>query len=323
MKLIIQIPALNEAETLSATIEDFPDEIHGIDEIELLVIDDGSTDETSKVALASGVHHLVRLPQNVGLAGAFIAGLEASLSHGADVIVNTDADNQYLGEDIPRLLDPILAGQADIVVGDRGVATLESFSLMKRLLQRLGSRVIQIVSGIRTPDATSGFRAITRDAALRTIVLGEYSYTLETLIQAGAGQLSVEYVPVRINPPTRPSRLMRNAAQFVAQSTATLVRAYTMYRPLRVFSAIGILLIAGGAFFGLRYLYFFLVGQGAGHVQSVILSGVLLIMGFQVLLIGLLADLVGFNRKILEEALFRIRRLELDQMKSGEDDTDS
>ena len=322
MKLIVQIPAFNEARTLQATIQDIPTEIPGIDTIELLVIDDGSTDKTIQVAKASGVHHIVRLPQHVGLAGAFIAGLEASLTNGADIIVNTDADNQYQGKDIPRLLDPILKGRAEIVVGDRGVATLQSFSRSKRLLQRFGSKVIQVASGLNTPDATSGFRAISREAALRTIVLSEYSYTLETLIQAGAGNIAVEYVPIKINPPTRPSRLMKNVAQFIAQSSATLLRAYTMYRPLRVFSFIGGVLITGGAALGIRYLYFFLIGQGAGHVQSVILASVLLIVGFQVLLIGLLADLIGFNRKIMEETLYRIRRLELDPKKFRKNDSD-
>ena len=322
MKLIVQIPAFNEARTLQATIQDIPTEIPGIDTIELLVIDDGSTDKTIQVAKASGVHHIVRLPQHVGLAGAFIAGLEASLTNGADIIVNTDADNQYQGKDIPRLLDPILKGRAEIVVGDRGVATLQSFSRSKRLLQRFGSKVIQVASGLNTPDATSGFRAISREAALRTIVLSEYSYTLETLIQAGAGNIAVEYVPISINPPTRPSRLMKNVAQFIAQSSTTLLRAYTMYRPLRVFSFIGGVLITGGAALGIRYLYFFLIGQGAGHVQSVILASVLLIVGFQVLLIGLLADLIGFNRKIMEETLYRIRRLELDPKKFRKNDSD-
>lgn len=322
MKLIIQIPCFNEAETLADTIKAIPQSIPGIDVIEILVIDDGSTDDTFEVAVDNGADHVIRLPNNTGLANAFIAGLEESLSRGADVIVNTDADNQYKGEDIPRLLEPIILGRAEIVVGDRGVATLNSFSRSKRFLQRIGSAVIQLASGVATPDATSGFRAITRDAALRTIVLSEYSYTLETLIQAGARRIAVEYVPIRTNPQTRPSRLMRSVSHYITHSSATILRVYTMYRPLRVFSFFGILFLVGGAILGIRYLYFFLNGEGAGHVQSVILAAVLWIVGFQVLLIGLLADLIGFNRKILEEALYRLRRMELNSDQVGNSDED-
>jgi glycosyltransferase involved in cell wall biosynthesis len=322
MKLIIQIPCFNEAETLADTIKAIPQSIPGIDVIEILVIDDGSTDDTFEVAVDNGADHVIRLPNNTGLANAFIAGLEESISRGADVIVNTDADNQYKGEDIPRLLEPIILGRAEIVVGDRGVATLNSFSRSKRFLQRIGSGVIQLASGVATPDATSGFRAITRDAALRTIVLSEYSYTLETLIQAGARRIAVEYVPIRTNPQTRPSRLMRSVSHYITHSSATILRVYTMYRPLRVFSFFGILFLVGGAILGIRYLYFFLNGEGAGHVQSVILAAVLWIVGFQVLLIGLLADLIGFNRKILEEALYRLRRMELNSDQVGNSDED-
>ena len=313
MKLIVQIPCFNEADTLPETLNAIPRQVAGIDNIEILVIDDGSTDKTAQVARALGVEHILQLPQNIGLAGAFVAGIEASLSKGADVIVNTDADNQYRGEDIPRLLEPILDHRADIVIGDRGVATLKSFSFIKRLLQRIGSRVIQAASGIKTPDATSGFRAFTREVALKTIVLSEYSYTLETLIQAGARNMAVEYVPVRTNPITRPSRLMRNLFHYLSHSTSTLLRAYTMYKPLRVFSVLGIFILFAGIVLGVRFLYFFILGQGEGHVQSLILSAMLSIVGFQVLLIGLVADLIGFNRKILEEALFRLRKIELSQ----------
>jgi glycosyltransferase involved in cell wall biosynthesis len=311
MKLIVQIPCYNESKTLPDTLQAIPRKISGVDSVEVLVIDDGSTDDTYEVALSNDADHVHRLPRNIGLAGAFLAGLEASLSHGADIIVNTDADNQYRGEDIPLLLEPILSGRADIVVGDRGIKTLRTFSRSKRVLQQLGSRVMQLASGVKTPDATSGFRAITRDAALRTIVQSEYSYTLETLIQAGARRMAVEYVSIRTNPLTRPSRLMSSITNYITQSSATILRAYTMYRPLRVFSIFGILLLVGGAILGIRYLYFFLMGEGAGHIQSVILAAVFWIVGFQVLLIGLLADLIGFNRKILEEALYRLRRMEL------------
>ena len=320
MKLIVQIPCYNESKTLPDTLQAIPRKISGIDSIEILVIDDGSTDDTYEVALSNDADHVIRLPRNIGLAGAFLTGLEASLSHGADIIVNTDADNQYRGDDIPRLLEPILAERADIVVGDRGIKTLNTFSWKKRILQQIGSGVIQLASGVRTPDATSGFRAITRDAALRTIVLSEYSYTLETLIQAGARKMAVEFVSIRTNPQTRPSRLMRNISQYLTHSSATILRAYTMYRPLRVFSIFGILLLVGGAILGIRYLYFFLNGEGAGHIQSVILAAVLWIVGFQILLIGLLADLIGFNRKILEEALYRLRKMEL---KSGQEQNEN
>lgn len=319
MKLIIQIPCYNEAETLPQTIKALPSQIPGISEIKILIIDDGSTDNTAEIAESNGAHHVVRLNRHIGLAGAFIAGLDASLSRGADIIVNTDADNQYRGEDIPRLLEPILDHRADIVIGDRGVATLKSFSFTKRLLQRIGSQVIQAASGIKTPDATSGFRAFTREVALKTIVLSEYSYTLETLIQAGARNMAVEYVPVSTNPVTRPSRLMRNLSQYLSHSTSTLLRAYTMYRPLRVFSVLGIFMLVTGTILGVRFLYFFILGQGEGHVQSLILSAMLSIVGFQVLLIGLIADLIGFNRKILEEALFRLRKLELSQKEHQEE----
>jgi len=313
MKLIIQIPCYNEAQTLPDTLNSLPKTIAGIQQIEVLVIDDGSTDDTYNLAKELGVDHVLRLQNHIGLAGVFVAGLEASLQQGADIIVNTDADNQYYGEDIPKLIEPILAKRAEMVIGDRGVATNPSFSTIKRILQRLGSRAIQAASGMKTPDATSGFRAITRDAALRTIVLSEFSYTLETLIQAGSHRMAVEYIPVRTNPQTRPSRLMRNLSHYLTHSTSTLLRAYTMYRPLRVFTILGSLILFGGLAIGGRFLYFYILGQGTGHVQSLILAAILLIVGFQVLLIGLLADLINFNRKILEEALYRIRRIELNQ----------
>jgi len=313
VKLIIQIPCYNEAQTLPATVEELPKKLTGIDSIEFLVIDDGSSDETSKAAQESGVHHVIRLPNHVGLASSFAAGLEASILNDADIIVNTDADNQYYGDDIQYLIKPIMEKRADIVVGDRGVSTLEAFSPIKRNLQRVGSWVIGRASGVDTPDATSGFRAYSREAALRTLVLSEYSYTLETLIQAGSHNMAIQYVPVRTNPQTRPSRLMRSIPHYLVNSSVTIVRAYTMYRPLRVFTALGILLLLGGLALGLRFLYFYLIGEGVGHIQSVILSAVLLIIGFQVLLIGLVADLISFNRKILEDVLYRLRRIETNE----------
>jgi len=319
MKLIIQIPCYNEADTLPLTLHDLPRALPGIDVIEYLVIDNGSTDLTAEVARQAGVHHIIYLPVK-GLAGAFIAGIEACLIHGADIIVNTDADNQYNAEDIQRLVEPILAGRAQLVVGDRGVATQKYFSPLKRLLQRLGSSVIAFASGIDTPDATSGFRAISREAALRTLVFSNYSYTLETLIQAGAHRIPVEYVPVRTNPQTRPSRLMNNLRHFMASQTATILRAYTLYRPLRVFTALSALMVLGGSALGIRYLYFVLIGQGGGHIQSVILAAVLWIVGFQVFLIGLVADLIGFNRKIMEEVLYRVRKAEMEDRRMKDEE---
>jgi len=311
MKLIIQIPCYNEAAGIGRAVRALPRQIPGISEIEYLIIDDGSSDDTIQEAWAAGVHHVVRLPRHAGLARAFMAGLEESLRRGADIIVNTDADNQYEARDIPRLLEPILMEQADLAVGNRGVATLPGFSRPKRLLQRLGSWVTGQASGLNIPDAVSGFRALTREAALRTLVLSEYSYTLETLIQAGARGLAVDYVPIRTNSPTRPSRLMRGLPEFLARSAATIVRAYATYRPLRVFFSLGTLLLLGGVALGARYLYYVGAGEGRGHVQSVVLAAVLLIVGFQTWTIGLVADLISANRKILEEVLLRLRRTEL------------
>ncbi|MES0361163.1 MAG: glycosyltransferase family 2 protein [Anaerolineales bacterium] len=315
MKLIIQIPCLNEAQNIAQTVQALPREIPGIDVIEYLVIDDGSTDNTAEVSHQSGVHHVIVLPHHVGLAAVFTVGLEESLKNDADIIVNTDADNQYNADDIHLLVEPILSGRADIVVGDRGVANLKEFSLVKRILQRFGSWVIGQASGVDTPDATSGFRAFTRAAALRTLVLNDYSYTLETLIQAGSRRMAVEYVPIRTNVQTRPSRLMKNIPDYLSHSSTTILRAYTMYRPLRVFTMISVVLIIGGLIGAGRFLYYYIIGEGTGHIQSLILSAVLLIVGFQVFLIGLVADLTGFNRKILEEVLFRLRRLELGEEK--------
>jgi glycosyltransferase involved in cell wall biosynthesis len=310
VKLIIQIPCYNEALTLPATVQALPTSLPGIDSIEYLVIDDGSEDDTSTVAVEAGVHHILRMHKHAGLAASFTSGLETCLKLGADIIVNTDADNQYYADDIQHLIEPILRGKAEIVVGDRGVATIAAFSPLKRALQRLGSWVVTRASGIHTPDATSGFRALSRNAALRTLVMNDFTYTLETLIQAGAHRVPVAYVPVRTNPQARPSRLVRNIPNYVTQSSQTIVRAYTMYRPLRVFTLLGSLMMLGGIAIGIRFIFYYAIGQGSGHIQSLILAAVLAIIGFQTLLIGLLADLIGFNRMILEEILFRLRRME-------------
>jgi glycosyltransferase involved in cell wall biosynthesis len=299
-----------------------PRVIEGVDEIEFLVIDDGSADDTARVAKAAGVHHVVRSRRNQGLAMAFMKGLDACIKRGADIIVNTDADNQYHASDIERLVQPILDGRADLVVGDRGVGQLAHFSPIKRRLQRLGSWVIKKASGVDTPDATSGFRALSREAAMRTLVLSGYSYTLETLIQAGAARMAVHYVPVGVNPNTRPSRLMKSIPQYIKRSAVTIARAYVMYRPLRVFTLIGVVLIVLGMVPGIRFIYLYSIGQRVGHVQSLILSAILIITGFQVVLIGLVADLLQFNRKIMEEVLYRTRHLELRLGSEADDDAD-
>jgi glycosyltransferase involved in cell wall biosynthesis len=309
-KLIVQIPCYNEAATLPEALAALPREIPGIDRIEILIIDDGSKDATVQVARDAGVHHIVSFRRNLGLAAAFSAGLQESLRQGADIIVNTDADNQYEAKDIPSLIEPLLAGRADIVVGNRQVMSLQHFSPVKKRLQLLGSWVIAQASGLETLDATSGFRAMTRDAALRTFVLSGYSYTVETLIQAGASRMTVEYVPIRVNANTRPSRLMRSIPQYIRKSAVTILRAYTMYRPLRVFLAIGGGLILLGTVPGIRFLYLYSIGHRIGHVQSLILAAILIIVGFQVCMIGLLADLLSCNRKLIEELIYRVRKSE-------------
>ena len=321
-KLIIQVPCYNEESTLPGTVADLPSNIDGVDEIEVLIIDDGSSDRTVEIARELGVDHIVRMTQNMGLAAAFVRGMEESLLRGADIIVNTDGDNQYRGADIERLVAPILKGTADMVVGDRGVTRVAEFSPLKRKLQKLGSWVVKIAAGVETPDATSGFRALSREAALRTIILSEYSYTLESLIQAGARRMAVSYVPIEVNPQTRQSRLMGSIPDYLINSGATILRTYTMYRPLRVFLFIGAVLILGGLVLGGRFLWFYLQGAGTGKVQSLVLTSILLLGGFQSCLIGLLADLIGFNRKMLEEMLYRVRRLELTQQSSSCADLD-
>jgi glycosyltransferase involved in cell wall biosynthesis len=312
-KLIIQIPCLNEAETLPATLADLPRSIAGIDVIEVLVIDDGSRDGTADVARKCGVDHVVRLRRNKGLAAAFAAGIDASLKHGADFIVNTDADNQYAGHEIARLLEPLLSGEADIVIGDRNIAELAHMSWRRRKLQRLGSWVVRQVSNTTVPDTTSGFRAYTREAALRMTIVSEFSYTLESIIQAGKKRMAIAHVPVTTNPRTRTSRLFDSVFSYIKQSAATIVRIYAMYEPLKIFSYCGVALIAGGLVLGFRFLYLYLFDYTGGgrYVQSLILAAVLMIVGFQVVLIGLLADVISANRKLLEDLVYRVRSLEL------------
>jgi glycosyltransferase involved in cell wall biosynthesis len=310
-KLIIQIPCLNEADTLPQTLRDLPTAIAGIDTVEVLVIDDGSRDRTVEVARACGVHHIVRFRRNRGLAAAFRAGVDTALKLGADYIVNTDADNQYVGADIPRLLEPLIAGRADIVIGDRNIKDIEHLTRRRKRLQRLGSWVVRQVSGTQVPDTTSGFRAYTREAALQMTIVSEFSYTLESIIQAGKKRMAVAHVPIRVNPRLRESRLFDNAWTYIKASGATIVRIYAMYEPLKVFTYIGLAIFSGGFLISLRFLYYYITGTGLGHLQSLILSAVLMIVGFQVLLIGLVADVISGNRKLLEDLLYRVRLMEL------------
>jgi glycosyltransferase involved in cell wall biosynthesis len=316
MKLIVQIPCFNEEETLAQTIADLPRHIDGIDRVEVLVIDDGSTDRTGEVARRAGADHIVRHLRNQGLARAFRTGLDACLGLGADLIVNTDADNQYAGAAIPELVRPILEGRADIVLGDRRPDRLPHFSAGKRRLQRLGSRVVRRLSrfsATEVPDAVSGFRALSRAAALKLNIASSFSYTIEMLIQAGHERMAVASVPVAVNPGTRASRLFRSVPQFLAQSLVTMVRTYTMYKPLRVFTGLGLAFVLAGAVPVVRFLVYYLIGQGSGKVQSLVLGGVLLIFGFVSLLIGVIADLIAFNRSLLETVVEKVRRLEAER----------
>jgi glycosyltransferase involved in cell wall biosynthesis len=314
-KLIIQIPCLNEAKTLPATLADLPKSVPGIDILEVLVVDDGSRDGTADVARACGVDHVVRLRRNKGLAAAFAAGIDASLKAGADFIVNTDADNQYAGRDIVKLLAPLLAGEAEICIGDRNIAGLQHMSWRKRQLQRLGSWVVRQVSNTSVPDTTSGFRAYTREAALRMTIVSEFSYTLESIIQAGKKRMAIAHVPIETNPRTRDSRLFDSVFSYIKRSAATIVRIYAMYEPLKVFTYIGVPLFLLGLLLAIRFLYAYLTDftGGARFVQSLIFSAILMIVGFQVLVIGLLADVISANRKLLEDLVYRVRRLELPQ----------
>jgi glycosyltransferase involved in cell wall biosynthesis len=311
--LVIQIPCFNEEATLAVTLADLPRTVPGFDVVELLVIDDGSSDRTAQVARDHGVHHLVRLPENRGLANAFRTGLEFALRRGADVIVNTDADNQYHGGDIPLLLAPLLAGEADICIGDRNIHAIGHMSGSKKFLQRLGSWVVRQVSSTTVPDTTSGFRAYTREAALRMTIVSEFSYTLESIIQAGKKRMAIAHVSIQTNPRTRESRLFDSISSYIKRSGATIVRIYAMYEPLKIFTYIGLTVLAIGLFPALRFLYFFATdytGRGA-HMQSLIFGAVFMIVGFQILLIGLLADVISANRKMLEDLLYRVRSLEL------------
>jgi glycosyltransferase involved in cell wall biosynthesis len=306
-KLIIQIPCYNEAETLAITLADLPRKVDGFDTVEWLIIDDGSADDTAEIALANGVDHVVRHTRNRGLAYAFMTGLDAGLKHGADVIVNTDADNQYQAADIPALALPVLQGHADMVIGSRPIAEIEHFSPIKKMLQKLGSWVVRVTSRTDVADAPSGFRAISRQAAQQMVVFNNYTYTLETIIQAGRKNMRVLSVPIHVNGDLRPSRLVKSIPSYLRRSILTIIRIFVVYQPARFFGAIALVLFGLGLLLGLRFLYFWLADEGQGHVQSVVLAGVLLTMGFQSLLVAFLADVIAANRRLLEDIRYTQR----------------
>jgi glycosyltransferase involved in cell wall biosynthesis len=310
-KLVIQIPCFNEEQTLPETLKALPRSVQGFDRVEWLLIDDGSMDSSVDVALSGGVDHVVRLPHNHGLARAFMAGIEASLKVGATVIVNTDADNQYDAGCIPELVAPILHGTAQMVIGARPIAEIRSFSPVKKLLQKLGSLVVRFASGTEIPDAPSGFRAIHREAALKLCVFSPYTYTLETIIQAGRKNIPITYVPVRVNPVTRPSRLVRSTGSYVVKSIFTIARIFAVYKPLRVFLALGTFFFLPGVLLAFRFLIFYVTGDGDGHIQSLILSAILIVTAIIIYAAGVISDLVAANRLLLEEIRTRQLRAEI------------
>ncbi|MGQ4647447.1 glycosyltransferase [Lyngbya aestuarii] len=311
-KLIIQIPCYNEERTLGVTLDELPRQLPGIEIIEWLVIDDGSCDRTVEVAKAYGVDHVVRLATNQGLARAFMSGIEASLKAGADIIVNTDADNQYCADDIPLLLEPILLGQAEIVIGARPIREIRHFSPSKKLLQKLGSWVVRLASNTKIPDAPSGFRAFSREAAMQLNVFNSYTYTLETIIQAGQKGMAVTSVPIRTNPVLRPSRLVRSNTSYVVRSLLTILRIFMLYKPLRFFVMLGSLPFSFGVILGLRWLIYFGFGTERTRIPSLILTAILILIGFQLWMFGLIADLMAANRRLIEEMQLRTRRQDYD-----------
>jgi glycosyltransferase involved in cell wall biosynthesis len=308
MKLIIQIPCYNEAETLAIALAALPRKVVGFDSVEWLIIDDGSQDDTVKVAQANGVDHIVRHIKNQGLAKGFMTGLNACLNLGADVIVNTDADNQYNADDIPLLTTPVIENKADIVIGARPINNIEHFSFFKKIFQKLGSWVVRAVSNTTVVDAPSGFRAISRSAAQRLMVFNDYTYTLETIIQAGQANMSILSVPIRVNGDLRPSRLLKSIPSYIKKSIVTIIRIFIIYQPFKFFGIIGSLLFGFGSLFIIRFLFFYFAGSGAGHIQSLILAVALLLMGLQTILFAFLADLQSANRKLLENIRFDLKK---------------
>ncbi len=312
MRLVVQIPCYNEEESLPRTLADLPRSVFGFDVVEWILVDDGSTDRSAEIARTHGIDHVVSLPGHRGLASAFLAGLEVALLRGADVVVHTDADNQYRGSDIPRLVEPILEGRADIVVGERPIGDM-SFSILKKTLQRVGSWVVRRVSGTAVPDATSGFRAYTREAALQINVFSSFSYTLETLIQLGLRRARIVSVPIGVNPVARPSRLFRSLPEFVLRQALTMFQIYAIYRPFELFAWPGTVLVLVGMVPGVRFLFLFAAGSGQGHVQSLILASILFSTGGLLLLAAVIANITAANRVILEDLRVRTRRMELER----------
>ncbi|QJB55673.1 glycosyltransferase family 2 protein [Pseudodesulfovibrio sp. zrk46] len=319
MKLIIQIPCLNEEKTLGIALAALPREVEGFDTVEWLIIDDGSTDNTVEVAKQHGVDHVVSHVHNLGLARGFMTGLNACLELGADVIVNTDADNQYCADDIPLLTKPIIEGKSDIVIGTRPISDIDHFSPLKKKLQKLGSWAVRQASGTEVEDAPSGFRAISREAAMQLNVFNNYTYTIETIIQAGQKNMAISSVPVRVNEDLRPSRLVKSIPAYVKRSIFTIVRVFATYRPFSFFMSLAAVLFGLGLLLGLRFLYFLATGDGDGHVQSVILSGVLLGMGLQTGLIAFVADLISVNRRLLEQIRYSQKKQSMDDEADKED----
>lgn len=319
MKLIIQIPCYNEAETLEVALNDLPKHIDGIDIIEYLIINDGSQDNTVEVAKKWGIHHVVNFPHNKGLAKGFMAGLDACLRNGADIIVNTDADNQYCGDDIEKLVRPILDSRAEMVIGARPIDDTEHFSWVKKKLQHFGSWVVRKASNTDVPDAPSGFRAYSRDAAMHMNVINDYTYTLETIVQAGRNKMAVVSVPIRTNPDLRESRLFNSMMGYVKKSMLTILRALMMYRPLACFTIVGVIPFIIGFGIGVRFLFFYFTVGGTGHIQSLILACTLMIMGFVTFVIGMLADVMSANRKLIEDTQYHVRRMEYDNCRIGMD----
>ena len=313
MKLLIQIPCYNEAETLEIALNALPKQIDGVDEIEYLIIDDGCTDNTVEVARNWGVHHIVSFTRNKGLAKGFMAGLDACLRNGADIIVNTDADNQYCAEDIPKLIQPILEHKADIVIGERPIDETEHFSLLKKKLQHLGSWVVRKASHTGIPDAPSGFRAFSREAAMRINVINDYTYTLETIVQAGRNKMAIVSVQIRTNPELRKSRLFHSMFGYIKKSVLTIFRALMMYKPLYCFTFVAAVPSTIGFLIGIRFVIYYFTGRGSGHIQSLILACTLLIIGFMTFVIGMLADVISANRKILEDVQYRIKKMDYDE----------
>lgn len=312
MKLIIQIPCYNEEGTLEITLNALPKQIDGIDEIEYLIINDGCSDRTVEVARAWGVHHIVNFSQNRGVARGFSAGIDEALRQGADIIVNTDADNQYCGDDVSKLVEPILNGTADIVIGERPIDSIEHFSPIKKKLQHLGSWFVRVASNTNIPDAPSGFRAISRDAAMRLHVINEYTYTLEMIVQAGREKIAITSVPVRTNEELRPSRLFHSMTSYIKKSGITVIRAFMMYNPLKFFGIVGSFPFLAGLILGIRFLIYMYLGHGTGHIQSLILAAICLLLGVMIYVVGLHADLISANRKMLEEIKYHIKKMEFD-----------